>query len=443
MTTKGFTSQLRSTRMANRKEPLVPMMVSLLLAAVVTTTGIGPFGHGAEAFRTPRTLGLSTPRAGASRAPEHRGSATAAWSAIEPDPTAAGGVRYESVFDFSGPDRDAVVAKFDRIDDAIMGGISTSSLRASGGDDDDSEGYASWSGVCRLDGGGFCGTRTLPFQDGVPLKVVDDEAKRDGFYLTVRLASDNEPERRVWKLTTRVENVQTTELVYQTDFEIPPQTPNDGDDDGFGSQWKTIRVPFDRFVQVRGPRIVPDGPPLDVTGGLYQVGMTMSKFRIMANATELANFRPGYFELQIRDIGLYTNVAEVLPSGATAIDAPSTVTKEEALRKRPLLLRVLLPAAKLFFSENRNRRKSATRILKERWGLSRWGVTRFGFRRRAAGRGLAVALAQSLVESVAGTARLVAFWTLKIALFYPLVAIRRTLNLLKEARPTQPRPRPE
>lgn len=52
---------------------------------------------------------------------------------------------YMPIFDFSQLD---AVESFERIDDAIMGGISSSALRVVPG-----EPYASWSGVCRLDGG--------------------------------------------------------------------------------------------------------------------------------------------------------------------------------------------------------------------------------------------------------------------------------------------------
>lgn len=54
---------------------------------------------------------------------------------------------FQPIFDFSDADQNSV-AKFDRIDDAIMGGISTSSLKQSPGED-----FARWSGICRLDGG--------------------------------------------------------------------------------------------------------------------------------------------------------------------------------------------------------------------------------------------------------------------------------------------------
>jgi hypothetical protein len=51
---------------------------------------------------------------------------------------AASKVQYTPIFDFSN---DKAVESFDRIDDAIMGGISTSSIRNVPG-----ESYASWSG---------------------------------------------------------------------------------------------------------------------------------------------------------------------------------------------------------------------------------------------------------------------------------------------------------
>ena len=81
---------------------------------------------------------------------------------------------------------------------------------------------------------------------------------------------------------------------------------------------------------------------------------------------------------------------------------------------------------------NRSRQKSASRILKER-GLGRMGIAMFGFRRKVQSNGTIVALAQSLLELVSTSVRLALFWTLKIAIFYPLVFLRRTLKKLKPA----------
>jgi len=330
--------------------------------------------------------------------------------------TTSSEVSYEPVFDFSDASKDTV-ASFDRIDDAIMGGISTSSIRASGNEE---ESYASWSGVCRTDGGGFCGTRTLPFRDGKPLTI---SKETDGFYLKLRLASDNEPERRIWKITTRVENNSRTEQLYQAMFQVPKQENDDT------KEWKTVKVPFDSFVQVRGPRIVENGPPLDPSGGLFQIGMVMSKFQIASNLTELADFRPGYFELQLQEIGVYSKEAAT----GSSMETPETLTKKEADENKPLALKILFPIAKLFFNEKRSRQKSATKFLKKR-GLGRFAIAKFGFQRKVASKGIAIALAQSLVGLVATMARLVVFYALKFALFYPLVAIRRTMNKLKKSK---------
>ena len=54
---------------------------------------------------------------------------------------------YSPIFDFANRQEQAV-NKFERIDDAIMGGISLSSLKQLPDED-----FARWSGICRLDGG--------------------------------------------------------------------------------------------------------------------------------------------------------------------------------------------------------------------------------------------------------------------------------------------------
>ena len=81
-------------------------------------------------------------------------------------------------------------------------------------------------------------------------------------------------------------------------------------------------------------------------------------------------------------------------------------------------------------SNSRSRQKSATKILKKR-GMGRLAIAKFSFQRKAASRGIIVALAQTLVGSVSTAMRLVAFWTLKIALFYPFVTIRRAMKKMK------------
>ena len=55
-------------------------------------------------------------------------------------------VEYLPVLDFTRPE---TMDQVDRLDDAIMGGISTSAVIPG-------DGYAKWGGVCRTDGGYVC-----------------------------------------------------------------------------------------------------------------------------------------------------------------------------------------------------------------------------------------------------------------------------------------------
>lgn len=104
----------------------------------------------------------------------------------------------ETLFDFSSPDKKKEsVESFERIDDAIMGGISTSVLR-----DVEGENYASWSGVCRTEGGGFCGCRSKAFFDPINVTL------SDGIFIDCRLASDKDTEKRIWKLTVRTDKAR-------------------------------------------------------------------------------------------------------------------------------------------------------------------------------------------------------------------------------------------
>lgn len=182
---------------------------------------------------------------------------------------------------------------------------------------------------------GFCGFRTNPFNE--PLKV----GLCDGFYVKCRLASDNEPERRIWKISTRTKP-NRGEFLYQAPFDLAGAYAADQS----SPEWYTVKVPFQSFMYVRGPRIVPDGPPLNLTGGLYQIGMTMSKFAFGANTTELLNFRDGFFDFQMREIGLYK---ENNPMEMDSISKPQVLNKD----KKPIIVKILLPISKIFFSESR------------------------------------------------------------------------------------------
>ena len=252
--------------------------------------------------------------------------------------------------------------------------------------------------------------RTLPFQDKPLLKEAKDQ-DQEGLYLEVKLNSDDEPERRMWKVTVRTDSSRG-EMVYQAPFDLAAFATEAKENN---EEWTRVKVPFETFQLVRGPRLIVDGPKLDLEGGIFQIGMTLSKFKIAVNTTVLEDFRAGYFELLIRQIGFYKDeevaedvkevevaekeesesdveVAETeteqtleqaVKQAVKEIEVPDTLSKKEAEKKRPLPLKILLPIAKLLFSENANRRKSAMGILRNKRNMTRSQAILFGMKSRA------------------------------------------------------------
>lgn len=339
---------------------------------------------------------------------QNHGARTAAPSLRMSTPAATSSEQdFATIFDFTRPE---TIESFDRIDDVVMGGISSSTIRSVDGE------YASWSGVCRTDGGGFCGTRTLPFEE--PLQV---NKNAEGLFVDCRLTSDDEPERRVWKVSTRTERSRGEEL-YQAEFELP-KAPSDK------TEWSRVQLPFNDFQKVRGARYVPDAEKMNVSSGIYQIGLTLSKFVLAQNMTELENFRAGFFELQIKSIGVY------FPSEKQdVVSAPKTLSKEEMERKRPLALKLLLPAAKLFFSEQSQRRKSAMRILREKRGLSRARAILFGIGVRNSGKSnVFVSILQAIGIVGVDTFRFIVGKGLRYTIFLPLGLINRLRKIFKKS----------
>ena len=298
-----------------------------------------------------------------------------------------------------------------------MGGISTSSLR-----DIPSKPYASWSGICRTDGGGFCGTRTLPFE--TPLNATG----YDGIYLDAWLASDDEASRRMWKITVRTDSSRG-EQVYQAQFDLG-KAMEQAKESNNSEKWTKVFVPFRDFQLVRGPRLIPDGPKLDISGGLYQIGMTMSKFKIAVNTTELEDFRSGFFDVHLKSIGFYCE------SDARSVEqscVPETLSKEQAAKKRPLILKFLLPVAKLFFSERANRRRSAMKILQQKRNMSRPRAIMFGITARKGSIGLFRSILKTLSILIVDSFRTLLGVVLRVVLVYPLRVMGSITRIIKKA----------
>jgi hypothetical protein len=335
-----------------------------------------------------------------------------------------------------------------------MGGISLSALK-----DVPFQPYASWSGICRTDGGGFCGMRTLPFQDKPLLKEAKDQDNTDGLYLEVKRKSDDEPQRRMWKVTVRTDSSRG-ETVYNAPFDLAAfaaQAKEKND------EWTRVKVPFETFQQVRGPRLIVDGPKLDLEGGIFQIGMTLSKFKIAVNTTVLDDFRAGYFELLIRQIGFYKDEEEVVEEdvkevevaekegsevevaeteqtleqavkeAVKEIEVPDTLSKKEAEKKRPLPLKILLPIAKLLFSENANRRKSAMGILRNKRNMTRSQAILFGIKSRAKSIGWIPSIGKTVGILSVDSFRGILKNFLKVLLLVPFRLVGKVVVMVKKA----------
>lgn len=175
----------------------------------------------------------------------------------------------------------------------------------------------------------------MPFHE--PLDV----SNGDAIYVTCRLNSDLEAHRRIWKLTVRTDRTRG-EQVYQSILTIPSTKQKD--------EFFTLQVPFESLRLVRGARLVPEANPFNNTKGVYQIGLVLSKFSMAEQMTAMPNFRPGFFELLLKDIGVvYKNAAAAAPSSLTV----ASLTKMDANAKRPMLIKTLMPLSRIIFTEKR------------------------------------------------------------------------------------------
>lgn len=277
--------------------------------------------------------------------------------------------------------------------------------------------------------------RTLPFT--TPLNATNQE----GVYLDCKLVSDDEADRRMWKMTVRTDSSRG-EQVYQSEYDLHKAMKLAAT---AGAEYARVVVPFDKFKLVRGPRMIPDGPKLDVTGGIFQIGMTLSKFKMGVNTTTLEDFRPGFFDMRIQGIGFYTDsqgdtVAVPAKGSAPSNAVPDTLSKKEAEKKRPLILKMLLPLSKILFSEKANRRKSAMRILREERNMSRSKAILFGIRSRKKSMGTLLSIFKTGGILSIDIFRAVIKNVLKVVLVYPFRLVGKVIRMIKQMMGMKERP---
>jgi len=248
------------------------------------------------------------------------------------------------LFDFSGADAQASLDAWERIDDVIMGGVSNSRLVLDSG-------KASFEGRIRSEGGGFCGTRMRLLKEPIDL------SSSEGMYVEAELPKDGiDPSKRVWKMAVRTKQ-DRGEVVYQQAFTPPPA--------GGGRQ--IIRLPFDGFRLVRGPRLVPGVPPLtpQQTNETYQVSIVVSKFTVSEDGSALPAFEEGPFALKLFSVGTFGGAATAAATSATTV-VPKPLSEAEQRAAASPMIKLLRPLLGLLFGESNRRRAAATKLLEAR-----------------------------------------------------------------------------
>jgi len=326
------------------------------------------------------------------------------------------------LLEFSSPSSTSSIT---RIDDVIMGGVSSSrfSPRPSPKGTNKTNPVASFNGKIRKSGGGFCGFRTNPFLSPLPLR-----GEWSGVYIDAELVSDDDVGGRNWKVSIRNDDSRG-ERVYQA---VLPLSPTGG------APGRTkYPLPFDEFSLVRGARLEPEQVPFDAGGNLTQVGLTVSMFEFGRDRlTVMDGFREGFFDLEVREIGLYKGDGDGEGDGEG--EGGTTEEEEEAglgrivttdsdqRRRRPLALRAVLKVLGVLFSERSRRSKEAFALLRSRGG-SRVGIWRFGTRVR--GDRFPVFKVGSVVARDCGMYLLTK--SIKIAVVKPIVAVAKLKKGLK------------
>ncbi len=202
-----------------------------------------------------------------------------------------------------------------RLDDVIMGGNSSSGLEANGTG-------AVWRGELVIEGGGFCGARTQP--------QALDLSRFDG--ITLRVRSDG---GQTLKLNLKTDTFSEPEDTYQATFQTDPN----GD-------WTTVYLPWHEFVPVKRARSVPGGPPLDPSS-VRQFGLVYSRFAFNGFPNE--SYAPGSFEIEIEGgIRAYTAPRpQVLLVSSAGVERNARIGEDEEARKRDIPIVQLNPGGTL------------------------------------------------------------------------------------------------
>lgn len=231
-----------------------------------------------------------------------------------------------TLFDWADPSRAAAdAARWAPLDDVIMGGSSSSTLRAVGGGADGASEDAGL-GPCAL----FAGTLRVANRGGFAqararLEPALNLNGYDGLALTVR------GDGRDYKVNLK--NGDTPEITFQAQFSTTAATPSTTGPTG-ADRWHRVTLPWAEFLPVRRGRLLHGeggatyGRTLDTTA-LSSVAVLCSK--LSAGGLPSPSFHPGPFSLALRSITAYRAAPPVLVvASAAAVTRPGWTAEQVA-----------------------------------------------------------------------------------------------------------------
>lgn len=209
------------------------------------------------------------------------------------------------------------VAKWERLDDVIMGGQSESKVALA----EDGSGMV-FSGQVIVEGGGFCGHRTVALDVG-------DLSGYDG--VAMRVKGDGQ----IFKMNIKTKPQEDVpESTYQATFETV---------DG---QWCDVRIPWHEFMPVNKSRLDPSLGPMDLTS-VTRFALVSSRFDF--NGMANPKFSPEPFRLEIQGgIDVYKAVRpRVVLLSAAGVERNAIIGDDKEKRKGQIPIIKLNPGGVL------------------------------------------------------------------------------------------------
>eukprot|EP00899_Mesostigma_viride_P022438 jgi/Mesvir1/3379/Mv05084-RA.2 len=205
------------------------------------------------------------------------------------------------------------VARWQPLDDVIMGGSSSSAMSwiapegTEGVEGNKGPGGALWSGTLITQGGGFCGTRTT--------ELGADLSSFDGLRFRVR----GDGQRYKLNLKTAQLGAEP-EVAYQAAF------------DTVAGEWTEVMLPWSAFVAVRMATTLPNAPPLTSSAAkrVLRLGLVLSRFEF--NRLPNPSYKPGRFNLEIAAEGFSAYKSprpQVVLMSTAGVERNALITEEE------------------------------------------------------------------------------------------------------------------